>query len=134
MINEERVKQLYKIALYEQSNGREQQQFGQYYQADYIGKEMIKSIFTGTIAFGCMCILWVLGTWEEFLDSINNLQVVGTAVRVVIVYVIFMILYLAATYVIYLLRYREGRKKMKDYMGDLKKARQMYEREEKLKL
>ena len=134
MINEERVKQLYKIALYEQNEEKQNRQIGQYYKSDYIGKEMIKSILTGTLAFACFAVLWMLGSWEEVLDSINNLQIIDTAIEMMINYALFMILYLPSTYVLYSARYEAGRKKIKDYTECLKTTHKMYEREEKLKM
>lgn len=134
MINEERVKQLYKIALYEQNDEKENRQVGHYYKSDYVGKEMIKSIFTGTFAFCCFAVLWLLSSWEDVLESINNLEIVNTAIEMIVIYVIFMVIYMGATYVIYSVRYSAGRKKIKTYTSDLKTVQKMYEREEKLKL
>lgn len=134
MINEERVKQLYKIALYDQNDEKQNRQVGQYYRSDYVGKEMIKSIFTGTFAFGCFAVLWLLSSWEDVLESINNLEIVDTAIEMIVIYVIFMAIYLGATYLVYQIRYSAGRKKMKEYTSNLKTAQKMYEREEKLKL
>lgn len=134
MINEERVKRLYKIALYEQKEEKQNRQIGQYYKSDYIGKELIKSIISGTFAFGCLALLWLLGSWEDVLDSINNLEIVGTAFRMIVVYLVFMVFYLGVTYAVYRYRYDAGKKKLKEYMKNLKIAQKMYEREEKLKM
>ena len=134
MINEERVKQLYKIALYEQSEEKRNRKVGQYYKSDYTGRQVVASIFTGTLAYGCFVGLWLLASWEEFLESINNLEIVGIVVSMIIYYLAFMVLYLIATYIVYSVRYESGKKKMKQYINDLKRAHKMYEREEKLKL
>lgn len=134
MINEERVKQLYKIAIYENKDEKRNRQIGQYYKSDYIGKELIKSIFTGTLAFGCFAILWLLSAWEDVLDSINNLEIIETAIHMLILYAIFMAIYLPATYFVYSTRYEAGRKKITEHTANLKSAHKMYEREEKLKM
>ena len=134
MVNEERVKQLYKIASYEQNEEKRNRKVGQYYKSDYIGRQMIGSIFTGSIAFVCFAVLWMLSSWEDVLDSINNLEIVGIAIEMIIYYVLFMALYLVATYIVYSVRYEAGKKKMKIYMNDLKRMHKMYEREEKLKM
>lgn len=133
MVNEERVKRLYKIALYEQKEEKNYRQMGQYYKSDYVGKEIIKSIFTGTLAFAGIVLLWLLSSWQEVLEEINNLQIVYTVLEIVLYYVLFLALYLVLTHVIYALRYDAGKKKLKEYTNYLKNAHQMYEREEKLK-
>ena len=51
MINTERVKNLTKIALYEQKEEKQQRQTGLFYKIDYIGKELIKSFFSAKIAY-----------------------------------------------------------------------------------
>jgi len=134
MINEERVKNLYKIALYEQREEKYQRQTGQYYKSDYISKEIIKSFFVGTIAYGVMLVLWAISSIESFLESINNLEIIKTTVGVVLIYIGFMSLYLFATYIISVTRYKNGKARLKDYMTALKATRKMYEREEKLKM
>jgi len=134
MLNQERVKQLYKVAVYEQNEETRYSQIGKYYRSDYIGKEVIKSIFTGTLAYGFLAALWVLANWEEVLISINNLEIVNTVITMCVIYLGFMIIYLFASYIVYAFRYVAGRKALDKYMEDLKKLNQMYEREEKLKL
>lgn len=134
MVNEERIKQLYKIASYEQHEEKRNRKVGQYYKSDYVGRQIIGSIFTGAIAFVCFAALWMLSSWEDVLDSINNLEIVGIAIEMMIYFALFMVLYLTATYIVYSVRYEAGKKKMKKYMNDLKLAHKMYEREEKLKM
>lgn len=43
MINEDRVKELYRMAVYDAYEDEKCQQTGKYYISDYVGKEMIKS-------------------------------------------------------------------------------------------
>jgi len=55
-------------------------------------------------------------------------------VRMVAVrYGIFMVLYLAVTYIVYQFRYSHGRKLVKGYYKNLKEVSKIYEREDKLK-
>jgi len=46
---------------------------------------------------------------------------------------VFMVIYLGATWVIFNMKYTEGRRKVKKYYNNLKKVNQMYEREERLR-
>ena len=133
MVNEERVKHLYKIALYEQNEEKQNRPVGKYYKSDYIGKEIIKSVFTGTFAYGCIAALWLLGSWEEFLESMNSLEVMDTAIEMAIAYGVFMLVYLGITYIVYSVRYEARKKKLKEHTKNLKRIYQLYEREEKLK-
>ena len=134
MVNQDRVKQLYKIAIYEQTEEKEHRQAGQYYRSDYVGKELIKSFFTGTIAYGIMLMLWMIANWALVLHQINTLEIVNTVVGMIVIYLGFMFIYLVATYLVYYYRYKNSAQKVDAYVKDLKAAQSMFEREEKLKV
>lgn len=134
MVNEERVKNLYKIALYEKNEEKYERQTGQYYKGDYVSKELIKSFFMGTLAYVLMLVLWAISSMEAFLESVNNLEIIRTTVMAVVLYIGFMAIYLFATYLVFRARYREGKLRLKEYVAALKTTKKMYEREEKLKM
>ena len=133
MINEDRVKRIYKIALYEEKEEKENRQVKQYYKSDYIGKEIIKSFFTGSIAYVVMTVLWVMGNWSEILRQINNLEIIETIKNILILYAIFLVLYLVVTGMVYAVRYKSCKEQSDGYVKQLKRLYQMYEREDKLK-
>lgn len=133
MVNEERVKQLYKIAIYEQTEEKKTRQTGLYYRSDYIGKEVVKSFFSGSIAYVIMALLWVMSNLDLVMHQINTLEIIDTVVVMLVLYLLFMMVYMFATALVYYLRYKNCRKKLDGYMADLKTAYTMFEREEKLK-
>lgn len=134
MVNEDRVKQLYKLAIYEQNEEKLHRQAGQYYRSDYIAKEVMKSIFTGTLAYVIMAVLWMMSNWSLVLHQINTLEIVDTLVVMLVFYIGFMIIYMFATVMVYYFRYKQSKKKLDAYVEDLKVANNMFEREEKLKV
>lgn len=134
MVNLERVKHQCQIAFYEQKEDKKNRQVGNYYRSDFIGKEIIKSIFTGTIAYAVMAVLWMMVNWDTVLDSVNDLSIVNILFVMLLVYIGFIAVYLFATYIVYGLRYIQSRKRMDGYKEHLKALNRIYEREEKLKL
>ena len=114
MINEERVKELYHVALYDSKERKMHQQVSQYFKRDYVGKEILKSFFTGTIAFLLILGLMVLYVAQDFVDSINSLDFQELGVKIGISYLIFILLYLFVTWVVYAFRYVTERKKLKN--------------------
>lgn len=133
MVNEEKVKQLYKVALYEKREEKLHKQTGKYYRSDYIGKEILKSIFTGSLAYLFILILFMINKWESFLEVVNQVDITGWIIPIVGVYVGYMLVYLVLTYVIYKNRYENSRKHLDEYEEELRILHNMYEREEKLK-
>ena len=133
MVNEDRVKKLYKVAVYEQNEEKEHRQAGLYYRSDYIGKEVVKSFFTGTFAYLIIVALWMMSNWSLVMYQINTLEITHTLVGIFVLYMIFMAIYLFVTAVIYYLRYKHSERKLYGYLADLKAVQKMFEREEKLK-
>ena len=134
MINENRVKKIYRIALYEKKEEKENLSVEHYYRSDYVGKEIIKSFFTGTVAYVVMVLLWVMGSWDEILRQINSLQIFDTVVTILILYAVFLLIYLIVTLIVYNVRYKHYEKHREAYLKNVKRVYQMYEREEKLKM
>ncbi|MBR4027937.1 MAG: hypothetical protein IKJ01_10425 [Lachnospiraceae bacterium] len=134
MINEERVKKLYKVALYEQNAEKQYTDTGCYYKSDYIGKEMLKSLFSGTIAYVILAVLWALGSMEQIEEMLVNMKIFDTLLTIGLMYIGFIATYLFATFLIYRIRYMNGRKKLNLHMENLKKVKKMYERDDKLKI
>lgn len=133
MINEERVKELYHMAVYDDHKSKADCQMGQYYMWDYVCKELVKSFFTGSIAFVLLVVLWGMSDVETITAVINSLEIVDLAIRIGVLYIGFLAIYLFITLLVYCFRYVYGRKKLRQYAGHLKKVQKMYQREEKLK-
>ena len=133
MINEERVRELYQMAVYDETEDKKCHPMGEYYIWDYVGKEIVKSFFCGTIAFGLLIALWIIGDMTAAITFVNSADLMNLVIRFILVYVGFMAIYLLVTVFIYSIRYAEGRKQLRKCVGHLKKVHRMYRREDKLK-
>lgn len=133
MVNEDRVKQLYKIAVYEKNEEKIHRQAGQFYRTDYIVKEVFKSIVTGILAYAIMMVLWAMINWDLLIHKINTLEITGTVIVMLVCFVVFMAAYIFVTILVYVYRYKTSIKKVEEYVEELKRAQSMFEREEKLK-
>lgn len=52
MLNEEKIKIMNKLAMYEQGEGKKYLPVSKYYRSDYIGLALIKNFFLVTIGYG----------------------------------------------------------------------------------
>lgn len=132
MINNERVKYMAKLAEYESTEGRTDKKTIQYFRRDYVAMELIKSFVTGTIAFGLMFLMWAVYGMDNLLEQFNSMNITGAVTEVVIVYLVFMAIYLLATYLICNMRYTTGRKNVKAFYEKLQKVSRLYEEEENM--
>jgi uncharacterized membrane protein YidH (DUF202 family) len=133
MVNEQRLHSMIKIAKFDANDGKSCKPMIQYARKDYVALQLLKSFVIGTIAFFIMLGLWVLYSMETLMKQINNMDLIQSAITLGILYVVFMVIYLLATYIIFNVKYTYGRRKVKKYYAGLKKINAMYLREERLK-
>ena len=131
MIDEERVKQMTKMAIYEEGEGKQYVPMTQYFRHDYVGKEMVKSVILGTFAFALFVVIYLSCEMENLMKNINSIDLVGFVTGILVKYGIFMAAYLLVTYVVYNVRYSVGRKHVKQFYTHMKKVNKIYEQEEK---
>ena len=133
MVNEQRLHSMIKISKFDANDGKSCKPMIQYARKDYVALQLLKSFVIGTIAFFIMLGLWVLYSMETLMKQINNMDLIQSAITLGILYGVFMVIYLLATYIIFNVKYTYGRKKVKKYYAGLKKINAMYLREERLK-
>ncbi len=130
MINEEKVRLMTKLAIYEENKGKHIIPIGNYYKEDYVGIQMLKSFFTGTFAYLLILLLMACYQLEYLITEIVKLDVVAMIVSIVVAYVFYMAVYLGITYVICSTRYKKAQKSLKAYDNVLKKLETVYQRED----
>jgi len=132
MIQEERLRPMVKMAMFEKNDGKACKPMIQYARTDYVSMQLLKSFITGSIAFVILCVLWALYDTEALMQVLNGAYILKFITKVGVCYVIFMVVYLIATYIVYQLRYTRRRKLVKLYYKNLKDINKIYEREEHL--
>lgn len=98
---------------------------------DYVGKEIVKSFFSGTIAFILLIVFWGLGDIDTITKWINRVDLTTFVPKLIVAYAGFMIVYLLITARIYCVRYAKSYRKMKAYGNHLKRARRLLREENK---
>ncbi len=134
MVNEERLRHMIKISRFDTFDGKECRPMTQYARKDYISLQLLRSFVTGTICFGLLLGLWGVYSMQTLMEQINSMDIRGFLTTLLTFYVVFILSYLIATYIVFYVKYTTGRRKVKRYYSSLKKVNQMYEREEKLKM
>lgn len=127
MVNEEKVRMMTKLAIYEEGRGKNALPIGQYYKNDYISKQLIKSFFLGTIAFLILAGLWISYGLDGLLADFLTLDLGRMVMVFLILYAVFMVCYLGITWLISSYQYRRSEKLLKVYEKALKRLENMYE-------
>lgn len=131
MLNEEKVKVMTRLSMYEHGEGRKYLPVSKYYRSDYIGLALIKNFFLVTIGY-VLILAGVAAYFAEYLmDNIHKMNLVNLGIYAILGYVGMLIFYSILTYVQYSIRYHRAKKSVKEYYIELTKLEKMYEREEK---
>lgn len=130
MLNESRIKLMTKMASYENNEGKKSMSIGLYFRSDYIGKEVIKSIIYGTIAYCIIFAMYICYDFEFFMQDIYKMDLLQFGKELVINYLKLIVSYAVITYVVYALRYQSARRSLRSYYNNLRRLNFMYRKEE----
>ena len=131
MLNEEKIKIMNKLAMYEQGEGKKYLPLSRYYRSDYIGLALIKNFFLVTIGY-CLILAGIAAYFGEYLvDNIHKMDLVAVGRNAVIGYVVVLVVFSVATYIQYSVKYHKAKKSVKEYYQELTQLNKIYSREEK---
>lgn len=133
MLNEDKIKLMTKLAIYEQGEGKKALACNKYSKGDYVSINMIKTAIVITIAYVLVVTLCVLHNVEYFLDQLISVKLMNLGIRLLVIYIIVFVVYLLIAYMVYSVKYIHMQEQNKGYSDDLKQLYLMYKREEKYK-
>lgn len=131
MVNEEKVKIMTNLAMYEQGKGRKYLPVSKYYRSDYIGLALIKNFFLVTIGYLLVIAVVAVYFGEYLLENIHKMDLVKMGIYIVIGYLVILVLYSVLTYIQYSVQYYRAKKSVKEYYSQLTELNKIYAREEK---
>ncbi|MDO5337398.1 MAG: hypothetical protein Q4E89_08060 [Eubacteriales bacterium] len=131
MINEEKVKLMTKLAMYEKTEGEKYLPISRYYRSDYIGLALIRNFFVVTI--GYVLVLLALGAYyaEYLLNNIHRMNLIVLGTEILVGYAVIMAAFSILTYIQYSVKYYMAKKSVKKYYDMLTQLNKMYSRTER---
>ena len=130
MLNNDKIRLMTKLALYEQKEGKKDIAGGKYYRSDYVSLAMINSAIIATLAYILILGSIVLVNIETVLSVMTSFDMLELGRIVVVAYIIYMLIYLTITYIISRLRYDNIKSELKSYDNNLKELYTIYKKEE----
>ena len=121
MLNEERVVLMTKLASYEQKKGKKNMKISKYFRSDYLMMQMLKTLVCTTIAYVILTGLYLIYHLEEITENLYSMDLIGFVQQILMRYGVFVVVSCVFTYIVYSYRYRKARKKLKEFMSNLKK-------------
>lgn len=126
MLNENKVKMMTKMAIYEKNEGRKMIKTAKYFKSDYIAFGVLRTWITTTIAFIIMLVMGVLYNIDKIITDINNLDYSAIVTGIIICYIVMLILFSVIALIVYSRQYDNSRKGLKRYFSRLNKLERFY--------
>lgn len=127
MINEEKVILMTKMASYEAGEGKHDLATNKYFRSDYVTLQMIKAIFSGTVAFVIIIGVALLYDFDAFMKDLYQIDLVQLGKGLMVKYLISVGFYTLIVYIVASYRFNRARQGLKTYYGNLRKLSKYYE-------
>lgn len=129
MIHNERVRHMVQLQAFNDRKGKEDFPVVKYFRRDYVGLHLLKGFINGTVAYGVILLMWGICNMEMLMESIHTMDLKQFAVTVLLRYLLFLSIYLAAVFVYAQMKYTRARKEIKGYNRHLKRLIGSFERD-----
>ena len=129
MLNEEKIRYMTELAIFEKNEGRKIFPINRYFKKDYVGGQMFRSFFGYTFCYLLMLLLWVLYKLDELLNEMSIDEILDAAKKWGVIYAAGLVLYLIVTWIVYSKRYDYAARSQTMYTSKLKHLMRRYEKE-----
>ncbi len=129
MLNNDKIRLMTKLALYESKEGKEDIRLSKYYKTDYVRYEIIKSIICATLGYALILFLIFIYRSEYIIANAVTLDYKSIGIYILGVYIMIVSAYGLGTAVAYSIKYDKSRKKLGRYYKLLQRLSKIYNEE-----
>ena len=129
MLNEEKVRYMTQLAIFEKRVGKKIFPINRYFKKDYVGGQMFRSFFGYTFCYLLFLLMWVLYKLDELLNEMSIDEILDAAKKWGVIYAAGLVLYLIVTWIVYSKRYDYAARSQTMYPSKLKHLMRRYEKE-----
>ena len=133
MINENKVKMMTKMAIYEKNEGKKMLRTAKYFKGDYVSLAVLKSTIATTFAFIIVALMVVLCNTESIIRQINSMDYAALGKKIIVYYVLALIVYVVISGIYSAYQYDKTRSGIKKYVMRLNKLERFYNLQRKKK-
>ncbi|MDO5155130.1 MAG: hypothetical protein Q4D51_04115 [Eubacteriales bacterium] len=124
MVNEEKVKLMSKIAIYEKRQGKQEIPMNEFYKGDYVRIHTLKAVVSATIAFVVVVAMVMVYKMDYILSNVLKMDYRQIISEIVMVYGIWVVIYWLFARILYAVRYEKSRSNIIIYNHHLKKIQE----------
>lgn len=124
MVNEEKVKLMAKIAIYEKNQGKQEIPMNEYYKGDYVRIFTLKSVVFSTIAFFVLLAIIAAYKVDYIMSNVIVLDYRRIVISIIVAYAIWTAFYWLFARIFYAVRYEKSKSNIIIYNHHLKKIQE----------
>ncbi len=131
MLNENKIKMMTKMAIFEKNNGKELKCHIKYYKSDYITYNLIKSLIAATIAYMIILVIVAVYNMDYLVSNINSIDYKNAGIVLIWTYLLFVIVYSVIAYFVHAYKYEKSKDGVKKYYSRLTRLERFYGNQKK---
>ncbi|MCR5147546.1 MAG: hypothetical protein K6C35_01130 [Eubacterium sp.] len=128
MVDNEKVKIMTRIAIYEKNEEHEGLVLSKYFREDYVKYNMLKTLVTSTICFWLFVAVSTLVDFEKHITDFGKEDYIKLVGKVMMYYVIFLAVFEVLAFFAYSYRYARVKPGLVEYNGNLRKLIEYYDK------
>jgi hypothetical protein len=133
LLNENKVKMMTKMAIYEKNEGRNMVRNAKFYKGDYVALAALKSTITTTIAFVIIVVMVAMCNTENLIRQINSMDYATLGKKIAMYYILALVVYALISGLYSAYQYDKSRSGIKKYFMRLNKLERFYNGQKKRK-
>lgn len=133
MLNEEKIRLMTDVAVFEKKNGSKVTAITSYFKSDYISRNIIRGFLSYTLCAVLVLVLWTLFNMDLFISSVGVEALLAILKKAGAFYLIGLAAYLALVYTVYGKRYDDAVRMNRMYVAKLKHLDKRYDYQRRLR-
>lgn len=129
MLNNDKIRNMTRLALYEQGNGKNDIKISHFYKSDYIRYNILKTIVTVTVGIALLLGFAGLYNMEYIISNATKINYRQLGISLLILYLLIIIGYVILTIAVTSVKYKRARKSLVKYNRNLKELYAIYKAE-----
>jgi hypothetical protein len=121
MVNEEKVRLMTHIAIYEKKEENKDMVLGKFYREDYIKYNCLKTLVASTLCYWMFVAVFLMMKFQDILNQIDDMDYFKAIYLLMAGYVGFALLYQIFAFVLYAIRFQRAKVGLVNYNRNLKK-------------
>lgn len=127
MVNEEKVRMMTKLAIYEDGKGKQELTLAKYYKSDYIKYNVLKTVVITAICYWLAVGLYVMVNLQKLIDNLTNMDYMSVLYGLIVGFVVVVVGYGIFARIYYDRKYEAARPNIVIYNHFLKKMEEYYQ-------